>query len=133
MLPILAHTLFVLRFDSSKTFWKALIVVIPLLSFKGINHEYLLWMSIANNKNLNPLSNLLLKCISARSAPQILSIKVDCTYLFLKFLIIGLCNFSVKSLLEIFSFSLFHLKFFYEIVYKTLKQVHVDVHHIAYC
>ena len=31
-----------LRFDSSKHFWKALVIIIPFLSFKGINHEYLL-------------------------------------------------------------------------------------------
>ena len=42
--------------------------------------------------------------MSATFAPQILSIKSDCTFLLLNFLIIGLCNSSVYSLLEIFSF-----------------------------
>ena len=42
--------------------------------------------------------NLLINCISS----QILSIKGDCTFLFLNFLIIGLCNSSANSLLEIF-------------------------------
>ena len=56
------------------------------------------------NKNLNPLLNLLINCISARSAPQTLSIKNECTFLFSNFLIIGLCNSSAYSLLEIVSF-----------------------------
>ena len=60
-------------------------------------------MSITPNKNLNPLPNLLINCISARSAYQILSIKVECTFLFMNFLITGLCNFSANSLLEIIS------------------------------
>ena len=59
-------------------------------------------MSITHNKNLNPLLNLLINCISSKSAPQILSIKGDCTFLFLDFLIIGLCNSSANSLFEIF-------------------------------
>ena len=61
-------------------------------------------MSIMHNKNLNPLLNILLNCISARSASQILSIKDKCTFLFLKFLIIGLCNSSANCWSEIFSF-----------------------------
>ena len=61
-------------------------------------------MSITHNENLNPLLNLLINCISARSAPQILSIKVDCTFIFLDFLIIGLCNSSANSLFDIFLF-----------------------------
>ena len=61
-------------------------------------------MSITQNKNLNPLLNLLINCISDRSAPQILSIKDDCTFLFLNFLVIGLCNSSANSLLEIILF-----------------------------
>ena len=36
----------------------------------------------------------------ARSAHQILSIKANCTFLFFKFLITGLCNSSPNSLLE---------------------------------
>ena len=37
-------------------------------------------MSITHIKNLNPLLNLLINCISAKSEPQILSIKGECTY-----------------------------------------------------
>ena len=53
-------------------------------------------MSITHNKNLNPLLNLLINCISARSAPQISSIKGDCTFHLLNFLIISLCNSSAN-------------------------------------
>ena len=59
---------------------------------------------VTHNKNLNPLLNLLTNCISARSAPQILSIKDNCTFRFLNFLIIGWCNSSVNSLLDIIPF-----------------------------
>ena len=38
-------------------------------------------MSITRNKNKNPSLNLLINCISARSALQILSIKGECTFL----------------------------------------------------
>ena len=48
--------------------------------------------------------NLLINCISARSAPHILSTKDECTFLFSNFLIIGLCNSSAICLLDIISF-----------------------------
>ena len=57
-------------------------------------------MSITHNKNLN----LLLNCISAKSAPRTFSIKGECTFPLLKFLITGLCNSSASSLLEAISF-----------------------------
>ena len=60
-------------------------------------------MSVIHNKYLNPLSNLLINNILARSAHQILSIKDDFTFLFLNFLKSGLCNCSANFLLEIFS------------------------------
>ena len=53
-------------------------------------------MSITHNTNLNPSLNLLINRISARSEPQMLSIKGDCTSLFLNFLIIGSCNSSAN-------------------------------------
>ena len=46
---------------------------------------------------LIPLLNLLINCILARSAPQILSLKDDCTFRFFNFLIIGLYNTSANS------------------------------------
>ena len=61
-------------------------------------------MSITQNTNLNPLLNLLINCISARSVSQILSIKVECSFYFLNFPLIGLHNSSANSLLEICSF-----------------------------
>ena len=52
----------------------------PFLSFKGTTQENLLKISITHNKNLNPLLNLLIKCVSTKSAPHVF------------FLITGLCN-----------------------------------------
>ena len=81
-----------------------------------MTYEYLLWMSITHNINLNPLLNLLITCISARSARQILSIKGECTFLLLNFLMIGLCNSSINSLLG---------SFFYQKIYKPNQQMFV--------
>ena len=47
---------------------------------------------------------MLINCISAESAFQILSIKGGCVFLFLKYLMIGLCNSFANSLFEIISF-----------------------------
>ena len=84
-----------------------------------------------HNENLNHLLNLLINCISARSKPQILFIKVERTFLFLNFLMIGLCNFAANSLLEIFSFVTVSPEVFYQNIYKPLKQFHDDIHHIS--
>ena len=61
---------------------------------------YLLKITITHNKKRIPLLNLLINCISARSAAQILS---ECTFLLLNFLIIGLCNSLANSWSEMFS------------------------------
>ena len=53
-------------------------------------------MSITHSKNLNPLLNLLINCISARPVPKKLSIKSECTFLFSDFLRIGWCNSSAN-------------------------------------
>ena len=103
-------------------------------------------MSITQNKSLNPLLNLLINCKPARSAPRILSIKGECTFLFLKFLIIVLCNSAANSLFEIFSVLIADLfrvakasdrasveappEYFYQKIYKSLKQYLFDIHHI---
>ena len=55
--PLSTHIIFALSFDSFKTFWKTLAIVILFLSFKGIAHAYLLWMSITHNKKRIPLLN----------------------------------------------------------------------------
>ena len=47
------------------------------LSFKGTIQPYLLKISIAHNKNLIPLLNVLINWISAKSAPQILSLNEE--------------------------------------------------------
>ena len=77
-------------------------------------------MSITLNKNLNPLVNLLINCRSARFAPQILSIKGECTFLLLNFLIVGLCNSSANCLFEIFSFLIPVPEVFYQKIYRPL-------------
>ena len=59
---------------------------------------------ITHNKKRIPLLNLLIKCISARSVFQILSIKHEYFFRFLNFLTIGLCSYSANSLFEIISF-----------------------------
>ena len=64
----------------------------PFLSFKGITQAYLLKISITHNKKQITLLDLLINCISARSSPQILSLKDECTLRFSYFLIIGLSN-----------------------------------------
>ena len=56
-------------------FEKHLVIVMPFLSFKEITHVYLLKISITHNKKQIPLLNLLIDCVSVRSASQILSIK----------------------------------------------------------
>ena len=68
----------------------ALTILIPFLSFKGTTQAYLLKISITHNKYLIPLLYLLNNSISAKSAPQILSLNVEYTLLFSNFLIIGL-------------------------------------------
>ena len=52
----------------------------PFLSFNGTTQAYLLKISITHNKNLIPLLYLLNNCISAKSAPQILSLNAACIF-----------------------------------------------------
>ena len=111
-MPLPTHILLGLQLDLSEIFWKALVIVIPLSSFRGITHAYLLKISITHNKKRLPLFNLLINCILARSALQISSIKGDCSFIFLNFLIIGLCNYSANSLPDIFSFLVAPLEVF---------------------
>ena len=61
-------------------------------------------MSIANDKKQIPLLNLLVNCVSARSAPQTLSMIGDCAFLLLNFQIISLCNLSASCWSDILSF-----------------------------
>ena len=58
-------------------FRNASTILIPLLSFKGTTHVYLLNKSIAHNKYLIPLLYLFSDCISSKSTPQILSLKYE--------------------------------------------------------
>ena len=59
---------------------------------------------MTHNKKLNPLLNLIINCMSAKTAPLILSIKGECAFLLSNFLIIGLFNSSDNFILGIFSF-----------------------------
>ena len=87
-------------------------------------------MPITHNKNLNPLLNLLINCICARSVPQILYIKDDCIFLFSNFVITGMCNSSPNSLLDSISFLIALSQDFSSKICKPLKRVHVDIHDI---
>ena len=87
-------------------------------------------MSLTHNKNL--LLDLLVNCIFAKFALETLSLKGKCTFLLLNVLIIGLCNSSANSLLEIISFlTVLPYVFFNKKIYKPLKQVHVGIYHIV--
>ena len=101
-MPLSTHILFGLWLDSYNIFWKALVIVVPFLSFTGITYASLLKIPMAHNEQLILLLNLLINCISARLKHQILSIKGECTFLLLNFLIADLCNCSANSLFEIF-------------------------------
>ena len=76
-LPLFTHTLFSFLLMLSKIFGKTSTIVIPFLSFKGTSHAYLLKISMAHNKNLVLLLNLLINCISAQSALQISSLNEE--------------------------------------------------------
>ena len=51
---------------------------------------------MAHSKYLIPLLYLLNDCISAKTTPQMLSQNEEYTFLFLNFLITGLCNSSTN-------------------------------------
>ena len=74
-----------LRLDSSKLFWNALVIVLPILSFKGKTHAYLLKTPVKHNKIRFPLLYLLINCISFSQAPQILPWRDYNTVHFLNF------------------------------------------------
>ena len=74
-------------------------IYIYIYKYKYI-YKYIYICIYIQQKNLNPLLNLFINCISARSAPWILSIEGECTFLLLNFPIIGLCNSSANYLIE---------------------------------
>ena len=84
-------------------------------------------MSITHSIKQILLLDLLINCISTRSAPQILSIKGGFTFPFSNFLIIDLCNSSVYSLFEIFLFLITLLPNLFACV---AEQSPFDIHHI---
>ena len=74
---------------------KALRTVLAYLSFKGLTHAYLLKTSMAHNKYLTFLFFEDNDSISAKSAAQILSLNLACTFLLLNFLITGFLQLAV--------------------------------------
>ena len=81
----------------SKTFWKAIVIVIPFLSFKETTGIF-----------TTKINSIFHNYISARSVPQILSVNdtvyYKCTFCFPNFLIIGLCSCSANYWFGIFLF-----------------------------
>ena len=99
---ILYHIWFGLGRGSFKTFWKALVFLIPFLSFKRTSQVHFIKISMNYNKNQNSLLYLLVKCISAQKAPKlILSLQDEYSLHFSRFLIIGLRNFSANCWFDI--------------------------------
>ena len=92
----------------------------PFLFFEGITHAYLLKILITHNKKRILLLNVLINCISAKSAPQIWSIKNECSF-FLHFLIIDLLNSLANSMFGIFSFLIPLPEVFFYQKYRQLK------------
>ena len=107
---------------------------------------------ITNYKITNSFINFLISWISARTAPELLSIKVECIFVFLILLIIALRNSSANFWFEIFSFliplpeaDLSRLAYVAKVadraneadflsnqkIYRSLKQVRVDIHHVS--
>ena len=98
--------MFGLGLDSSKFFWKASVILITFLSFKGTTHTYLLKILMTHNKKWNPSPYLLINSISTRLVPGIVSLKDEYTLPFSNFLIIGYHNSSAKCLFGFTSLSI---------------------------
>ena len=105
-LPRLTHNLFGLRLDLCKPYYllfmiKIFSIVLPFLPVKGLFHAYLVKTSITHNQYLTFLFFEDNDAISAKSTAKILFSNVAYIFLYLNFLIIGLCNY-----LASFSFTL---------------------------
>ena len=70
LMSLFTRVFFGLWLDSFKNISKTLVIAIPFLSFKETTHAYSLETSVAYNKDVNSLLNLLINCISARSSPK---------------------------------------------------------------
>ena len=73
---------------------------------------------------------MLISCLSAKSSPEILFIKDECTILFSNFQLIGLCSSPANSLICMISFLSASLEVFYQKIYKSLKPDPFDTHDI---
>ena len=111
---------------------KSISICSVFLSFKEITHEYQLNILITHNENQIPLENLHIIYISVGLVPQVLSVKSEWTFLFSNVLIIGFCKSAANSLFEIFPFLVsLPQNFFYQKIYRPLKEVRVEIHHIS--
>ena len=77
----------------------------------------------------HPLLNLFINGISARLAPQTLSIKDECSFRFSNVLIIGLGNSSADCWFRIISLLTASPRVFSWKSFKPLKQDFFDIHH----
>ena len=81
-----------LRPNTSKNFWNALVIVIPFFVFQQNHPCVFAEISIIHSKNLTTLFYLLINCMSARLAPQMLARKDIYILHLLNFLVMGLYN-----------------------------------------
>ena len=134
-LPLSTYFLFGLQLDLSKSF---------CLSYRRVTHGNVLKISMAHNNNQNLLWYLLINCIFARSLPEVSSLKYDSTFHFLNLLMIGWCNSPANCRVVISKGRYFRIiwlliaNLFFRVrlppshnIYKPLKQVHFDIHHVS--
>ena len=87
MLLLSPFILFGLLLESSKTFRKVVVIVVPFLFIKGATHGYFEKLSMEHNKHQIHLLYFI-RCICARFEPITLSLKEKCNLCFQIFLII---------------------------------------------
>ena len=79
---------------------------------------------------ITPFLNVIINCILARLAAQILPIKDECTFGFSNFLIIGLRNYSANSCFNLCPFLAPPLEDLFKIICKPLRRDLFYIHHI---
>ena len=99
-------------------YYYIIIIVIIIIIILLVYHEIIILY--------NHLLYFFINCISTRSAPQTLSLKDEYNLRCSNFLI----NICVILLLIVGLAKYHHQKRFYQKICKTLKQFHVDIHHI---
>ena len=97
-----------------------------------MNNPYVFTENINNTHKKNKFLHQIYSLITYRQdqTPNIVY-KDECTFPIFNFLIIGLCNSSVNSWFDKFSFLIpLPEGFSSKKNYRPLKQVHIDIHHI---